>query len=148
MRIFCGTEVPKLDEATAARVAAAFDELGEYSKDAGVTPMLECGHDIVEGAPEIAMILGKITTANFCALWNHSVIDDATLNAIRSRLRHLHVHNDVLDPQSDAILHLSKKLKPLGYQGYVCLEIIENKNLEESLLIETAKRLKRFMAEA
>ena len=46
VRIFCGTEVPQLDEATAARVAAAFDELGEYSKGAGVTPMLECGHDI------------------------------------------------------------------------------------------------------
>ena len=148
MRVFCGKEAPELDEATAARVAAAFDELGEYAKGTCVTPLLECGHDLVKGAVEIEMIASKVTTDNFCCLWNYSSIDDRTFDVIKGHLRHLHVHKPVLDPANDNILHMAKRLKTIDYQGFICLEIIEKKNLDEGMLIETCKRLKGFMAEA
>lgn len=148
VRIFAGGGIRALDAAAADRVAAAFDEVGEYAAGTGVCPMLECGHDIIKGAAEAAEVLKRVTTGNFGALWNHAVMDDQTYAVLKDRLRHFHVHDDVLDPQNTAILDLARRVKPAGYDGYVSLEIIRNEDLPEDLLRETAARLKGFIQQA
>lgn len=145
IRAFAGGHVPAVDEETALRLAAAYDKLGEYGQARGVCPMLECGHDIMRGAKEVAMVLPKVTTANFGALWNYSEMDEETLAAIRSRLRHFHVHDEVLEPGNENILRLANQVKPAGFHGYVSLEIIKGHNLPEEQLMETARRLKGQM---
>ncbi|OGV74369.1 MAG: hypothetical protein A3K19_27280 [Lentisphaerae bacterium RIFOXYB12_FULL_65_16] len=148
VRIFAGGKIPALTPDAAKQVAAAFDEVGEYAAASGVCPMLECGHDIIKGAAEAAEVLKRVKTANFGALWNHAVMDDETYNVLKPRLRHFHVHDDVLDPQNTAILDLAKRMKPAGYTGYVSLEIIKGTNLPEDLLTETAARLQRYIRQA
>lgn len=145
IRTFAGGHVPAVDEAAAVRLASAYDELGEYGQPLGVCPMLETGHDIMKGAAEIAMVLPKVKTANFGALWNFSEMDDETLAAIRSRLRHFHVHDEVLEPGNANILKLAKQVKPVGFHGYVSIEVIKGHNLPEDQLTETAQRLKTQM---
>ena len=49
MRIFAGGKRSGFDDEAADQIAAAFDEFGEHAKDSGVSPMLECGHDIIKG---------------------------------------------------------------------------------------------------
>ncbi|MGB9595728.1 MAG: sugar phosphate isomerase/epimerase family protein [Candidatus Poribacteria bacterium] len=148
VRIFAGGGIPKLTDESASYIAEAFDEVGEYAKSSGVCPMLECGHDIIVSAVEADNVIKRVKTSNFGVLWNHSVMDNQTLNVMRSRLRHFHVHDEVLDPQNDNILHLSKLMKSIGYDGYYSLEIIKGVDLAEDLLIETAKRLKGYIMQA
>jgi len=148
VRIFAGGGIPKLTDESASYIAEAFDEVGEYAKSFGVCPMLECGHDIIVGADEAENVIKRVKTSNFGVLWNHSVMDERTFNVMRPRLRHFHVHDEVLDPQNDNILHLSKLMKSIGYDGYYSLEIIKNEDLPEELLIETTKRLKSYIMQA
>ncbi len=129
-----------------AQMAAAFDEIGEYAASSGVCPMLECGHDIIKGADEAAQVISKVTVQNFGALWNRSQIDDYTFDVLKDRLRHFHIHKEVLDPDNQNILDLAKRVKGIGYRGYVSLEII-GQNLSEDQLRETAARLKGFIAQ-
>lgn len=147
-RIFAGGGIPELTADAADQVAAAFDELGDYAKGSGVCPMLECGHDIIKGAPEAAEVIKRVRTENFGALWNHSEMDDETFAVLKDHIRHFHVHKEVLDPDNANILDLAKRVTQINYSGYVSLEIIEKKNLPEDLLKETATRLKRYIAEA
>jgi sugar phosphate isomerase/epimerase len=147
VRIFAGGGIPKLTPEAARQVAAAFDEVGEYAKASGACPILECGHDIIKGAAEAAEVLRRVRTQNFGALWNDSKMDDQTFDALKGRLRHFHVHDEVLDPKNTNLLALANRMKPLGYRGYVSLEIIWGKNVPEGLLIETASRLKRLIAQ-
>ncbi len=142
VRIFAGGGIPALTPEAAQQVAAAFDEVGEYGAAARVCPMLECGHDIIKSAVEAKDVLERVTVANVGALWNHATLDDDTYGVLKARLRHFHVHNDVLEPQNTAILELAKRMKADGYTGYVSLEIIEGKDLSEELLRTTAARLK------
>jgi sugar phosphate isomerase/epimerase len=130
----------------AAQIASAFDEIGEYAAPSGVCPMLECGHDIIRGADEAAQVIGKVTTQNFGALWNRSQMDDHTFAVLKDRLRHFHVHKEVLAPDNDNVLSLAKRVKGIDYRGYVSLEII-GQDLSEEQLTETATRLKGFIAQ-
>jgi sugar phosphate isomerase/epimerase len=147
VRIFAGGGIPKLTPAAAQQVAAAFDEVGEYAKPRGVCPVLECGHDIIRGAAEAAEVLGRVHTENFGALWNDSKMDDATFAALKKRIRHFHVHDEVLDPRNTNLLDTARRMKSIGYRGYVSLEIIWGKNVPEDVLSETASRLRRQIAE-
>jgi len=148
VRMFAGGGIPKLTEEAASYIAEAFDEVGDYAKGSGVTPMLECGHDIIKGAVEASEVIKRVKTSNFCVLWNYSEMNYQTFNALKSHLRHFHVHDEVLDPKNDNILHLSKLIKTINYDGYYSLEIIKGEDLPEDLLTETAKRLKGYIAKA
>jgi sugar phosphate isomerase/epimerase len=148
VRLFAGKRIPSLTPEAADQVATAFDEVGEYAAGTGVCPMLECGHDIIKSATEAAEVLKRVTVENFGALWNHADMDDETYDVLKDRLRHFHVHADVLDPENTAVLDLAKRMKAVGYDGYASLEIIEKKDLPEDLLTETAARLKGYMLQA
>jgi sugar phosphate isomerase/epimerase len=143
VRMFAGGGIPKLTPEAAQQVAAAFDEVGDYAKASGACPILECGHDIIKGAAEAAEVIRRVRTQNFGALWNDSKMDDATFAALKGRLRHFHVHDEVLDPKNANLVGLAKRMKTIGYRGYVSLEIIWGKNVPEDVLKETAVRLKR-----
>ena len=148
VRIFAGGGIAKLTDDAARQVAAAFDEVGQYAKGSGACPILECGHDIVKGAAEAAEVIRRVRTPNFGVLWNDSRMDDPTFAALKDRLRHFHVHDEVLNPQNTNLVDLARRMKGIGFRGYVSLEIIWGKNVPENLLRETASRLKRQIAEA
>jgi sugar phosphate isomerase/epimerase len=148
VRIFAGGGIRTLTADAARQVAAAFDEVGEYAKAAGACPILECGHDIIKGAAEAAEVIRRVRTRNFGALWNDSKMDDATFAALKDRIRHFHVHDEVLDPNNENLVALARRMRTIGFRGYVSLEIIRGKTLPEDLLIETAARLKRQIAQA
>jgi sugar phosphate isomerase/epimerase len=147
VRIFAGGGIAKLTREAAERVAAAFDEAGDYAKASGVCPMLECGHDIIKGPAEAAEVIRRVRTRNFGVLWNDSKMDAPTLAALKDRLRHFHVHEEVLNPDNTNLLDLAKRMKGIGFRGYASLEIIRDKNLPEDLLTETASRLQRQIAQ-
>jgi len=148
VRMFAGGGIPELTDEAAEYIAEAFDEVGDYAKSSGVCPMLECGHDIIKGAVEASNVIKRVKTSNFGALWNHSDMDDQTFSALKSHIRHFHVHQEVLSPDNDNILHLAKLVKSIDYNGYFSLEIIKGHNLPESVLTDTASRLQEFIAQA
>jgi len=148
VRIFAGGKIQALTTGAATQVAASFDEVGEFAAPLAVCPLLECGHDIITGSAEAADVIRRVTVANFGALWNHAVLDDATYAVLKGRLRHFHVHEEVLEPENTAILELARRMKPAGYRGYVSLEIIKGHNLPEDLLVATAERLRGYIASA
>jgi sugar phosphate isomerase/epimerase len=147
VRMFAGGGIRKLTPEAAVQVAAAFDQVGEYAKASGVCPILECGHDIIKGSAEAAEVLRRVRARNFGALWNHSVMDDATFAVLKDRIRHFHVHDEVLEPSNANLVALARRMKGIGFRGYVSLEIIKGKGLPEDLLKQTAARLKRQIAE-
>lgn len=147
VRIFAGGGIPKLSEEAAGQVAAAFDEVGEYAKASGSTPILECGHDIIKSATEAAEVIRRVNTANFGVLWNTSTMDDATFEALKGRIRHFHVHDEVLDPKTKNLVGLARRMKGIGFRGFVSLEIIHNVDLPEDLLKQTAAELNRQITE-
>ena len=132
----------------AAQVAAAFNEVGEYARASGVCPILECGHDIIKGRAEAVEVIRRVQASNFGVLWNDSTIDDATLADLQHRLRHFHVHDEVLDTSNTNILGLAKQMKNVDFRGYVSLEIIHGENLPEDCLKEVAVRLNQQIAQA
>jgi len=148
VRMFAGGGIPKLTDEAAEYIAAAFDEVGDYAMASGVCPMLESGHDIIKSAVESAQVIQRVKTANFGVLWNHSDMDAQTFDLLKHHIRHFHVHDDVLDPENKNILYLAKRMKGINFNGYVSLEIIKGHNLPEALLIETATRLKGYLAQA
>jgi len=148
VRMFAGGGIPELTPDAAQQIADAFDELGAYADGTGACPMLECGHDIIKGADEAGQVIGRVGAENFAVLWNYSVIDDRTFEVLRNRLRHFHVHDPVLDPDNTNVRELAARMKAVGYDGYVSLEIIKGENLPEDLLEETARRLKNHIAQA
>jgi len=147
VRIFAGKEVPELTTEVAIQVAAAFDELGAYTEGTGVSPMLECGHDIIIPTDKAAEIVNRITGPNVGALWNDSNMDDEAYDLLKDRLRHFHVHDEVLDPENTNILDLARRMKSHGYTGYVSLEIIWKKDMPEDQLRETGSRLKGYISQ-
>jgi sugar phosphate isomerase/epimerase len=74
-------------------------------------------------------------------------MDDPTFAALKDRIRHFHVHDEVLDPRNTNLVGLAKRMKTIGYRGYVSLEIIWGKNVPEATLRATAARLKRQIAQ-
>jgi sugar phosphate isomerase/epimerase len=147
VRMFAGGGVSELTDESADYIAAAFDEVGDYAAASGVCPMLECGHDIIKSAVEATEIIKRVKTENFGALWNHSDMDEQTFDLLRDHVRHFHVHDEVLDSTNRNILHLAELMKSINYDGYVSLEIIKGHNLPAELLIDTAKRLKGYIAQ-
>lgn len=147
VRIFAGGGIPSLTDDAAAQIAAALDELGEWSAGSGTMPVLECGHDILVGAAEAARVLPRVTVPNAGALWNYSEMDDATFTALRDRLRHFHVHDEVRDPDNRNMVALARRVRAIGYTGYASLEIIENRNLPEAELRKIAARLREQIRE-
>ncbi len=148
VRMFAGGGIPQLTDEAAEYIARAFDEVGDYAKSFGVCPMLECGHDIIKGAAEAFNVIKRVKTSNFGALWNHSHMDDETFNTLKSHITHFHVHQEVLSPDNDNILHLARLAKSIDYDGYISLEIIEGHNLPLDVLTDTASRLQGFIAQA
>lgn len=148
VRIFAGGGIPKLTEEAAGYVAEAFTEVGNYAIEYGVCPMLESGHDIIKGAVEAAEVIRRVETPNFGVLWNHSDMDQQSFELLKNHIRHFHIHDEVLDPENRNILHLAKLMKSVNFDGNISLEIIKGQNLPEELLIETAKRLKDYIAQA
>jgi len=158
VRIFAGGGIPKLTEKAADYIAEAFTEVGDYAIQYEVCPMLESLHDIIESAEDAMKIISRVKTSNFGILWNHSSIDQKSFDLIKEYIRHFHIHREVLDPQNKNILHLAKLMKSINFNGYASLEItprdIRRHNLLEpdeepdELLIETAKRLKGYIAQA
>jgi sugar phosphate isomerase/epimerase len=147
VRIFAGGGIRQLTPEAARQVAAAFDQVGEHSRGSGSCPILECGHDIIKGAAEAGEVIRQVQTRNFGALWNTSTMDDATLAVLKDRIRHFHVHDEVLKPDNTNLVGLARRMKGIGFRGFVSLEIIKDKDLPEDLLKETASRLKRQIAE-
>ena len=147
VRMFAGGGIAKLTPEAAQQVAAAFDEVGEYAKGSGACPILECGHDIIKGAAEAAEVIRRARTPNFGVLWNDSKMDDLTFAALKDRLRHFHVHDEILNPNNTNLVDLARRMKGIGFHGYASLEIIWDKNVPEDLLRETALRLKRQIAQ-
>jgi sugar phosphate isomerase/epimerase len=147
VRIFAGGGIPKLTSEAARQVAAAFDEVGEYAQGSGACPILECGHDIIKGATDAAEVLRQVQTCNFGALWNASTMDDATFAVLKDRIRHFHVHEEVLKPDNTNLVQLARRMKGIGFCGFVSLEIIHGRDLPEDLLKKTAIELKRQIAE-
>ncbi len=148
VRIFAGGGIPKLSQEAADYVASAFTEVGDYAKGYGVCPMLETLHDIIKSSDEAVEVLKRVKSTNFGILWNHSEIDQRSFKLLKDHIRHFHVHDEVLDPANEDLLHLAKLMKSAGFDGYVSLEIIKGHNMPEDLLIETAKRLKGYIARA
>jgi len=147
VRMFAGSEIPELTGEAADYIAAAFDEVGEHAVASGVCPVLESQHDIIKSAEEAAEIIKRVKTANFGVLWNHSDMDARTFELLKDRIRHFHLHDEVLEPENNNILHLAKLMKGIGYGGYISLEIMRGETLPEELLIETGKRLKGYVAQ-
>jgi sugar phosphate isomerase/epimerase len=147
VRIFAGGGIPRLNPEAARQVAAAFDEVGQYAQGSGTCPILECGHDIIKTAAEAEEVIRHVTTRNFGALWNTSTMDDATFAALKDRLRHFHVHDEVLKPDNTNLVGLARRMKGIGFCGFVSLEIIQGQDLPEELLKQTAVRLKRQIVE-
>ncbi|MGQ9514647.1 MAG: sugar phosphate isomerase/epimerase family protein [Thermoproteota archaeon] len=148
VRIFAGGDIPKLSQEAADYIAEAFTEVGDYAKQYGVCPMLETLHDIVKSSEDAVEVLKRVKSSNFGILWNHSEIDQRSFNLLKDHIKHFHVHDEVLNPENENILHLAKMMKSVGFDGYVSLEIIKGYNLPENLLIETAKKLKGYIAQA
>lgn len=148
VRCFAGGGIAALTEDAAAYIAEAFDEIGEHAAGRGVCPMLECGHDIIRTAAEASEVIKRVKVENFGVLWNRSHMDEQTFDALKDRIRHFHIHQEVLDPENRNIAGLAKLMRSIDYDGYVSLEIIKKRNLPEEQLIETGKRLKGQIAEA
>ena len=147
VRMFAGGGIRSLTPEAARLVAGACDEGGDLSMGSGSGPSGDCGHDSIRTATEAGEVIRQVKTSNFGALWNTSTMDDETFAVMKSRLRHFHVHDEVLAPDNDNLVGLARRMKGHGYRGYVSLEIIKNKDLPEDLLKEVAARLKRQIAE-
>jgi len=148
LRIFAGGDVPKLTDDVASYVADAFTDVGEFANQLGICPMLETLHDIVKSSEDSMTVMKRVKSKNFGVLWNDSEIDQKSFELLKNHIRHFHVHEEVLDPKNENILRLAKLMKGIKYDGYVSLEIIKGTDLPEDLLMDTAKRLKGFMARA
>ncbi|MDP6483817.1 MAG: NAD-binding protein, partial [Nitrospinota bacterium] len=73
----------------------------DFGADLLINPAQEVAANIerliaAPGATEAAEVIKRVTTSNFAVLWNHAEMDDATYDALESRLRHFHVHDDAL----------------------------------------------------
>jgi len=166
IRIFAGGGIPRLTEEAATYIADAFTEVGDFGMDYNVCPLLESGHDIIKTAVEAAEVAKRVETSNFGINWNHSDLDEPAFKLLKKYLRHFHLHEEVLPWQRFSckeilknfpndnrnVLNLAKKLKSIDFDGYISLEIMAKRyncdSLPEELLIETAKRLKSYIAQA
>ncbi len=148
VRIFAGPRESKvLTPELAQAVGDAFTEVGDYAAADGVRPMLETGHDIIKGKGEALQVIAHVRTPNFGVLWNHSSLTADEFEVLQGYLTHFHVHEEILAPDNQNIRGLATMLKQIDYTGYISLEIIRNRNMEEEELLETARRLNQQISE-
>jgi len=142
VRVFAGGDREEMTGAAAADTAAVLTELGDLGADHGVTPVLETMHDIVQSPADARAVLDRVETDNVGVLWNRASIDAREFEAIREAVRHVHVHDEVLDPEYEPIADLIERFDGAGYDGYVSLEIIRGEDLPTGVLRETGERLR------
>lgn len=143
IRVFAGGDDETSPSDAIERVASALTELGEYARGYGVSPLLETKHDIVRTADDALRILDHVETANVGVLWNQATISTSAVEKLADRINHVHVHEDVLHSQNKDVRELVAKLKTVGYDGYVSLEVIRGEDIPREVLTTTGARLSR-----
>lgn len=135
------------------RCATNLSELGEFAKDYGVIPVIEEGHPFT--AQWLKFVMERAKTANKGVVWNRSDITPHEFEYIGNYIKHIHVHNDVIAPENDNVLHTLKKMKPLGYDGYISMEFEEypepdpdTGNIPRHVLKEVTAKFRKFIEEA
>jgi len=134
------------------RCASDLNELGEFAKNYDVIPAIEEGHPF--NAKWLKLIMERSETANKGIVWNRSDITQNEFEYIGNYIKHIHVHNDVIEPENDSILHTLKKMKSIGYDGYISMEFEEypepdpdTGNIPRHVLKEVTARIRRFIEE-
>jgi len=135
------------------RFAINLCELGGFAKDYGVIPAIEEGHPF--NAQWLKLIMERSETVNKGVVWNRSDITQHEFEYIGNYIKHIHVHNDVIDPENDNLLQTLKKMKPIGYNGYISMEFEEypkpdpdTGNIPRHVLGEVTTRIRQFIGEA
>lgn len=144
VRVFCGGGREELDDEVADACAAGFDELGEFGRDHGVTPLLAT-HDVLSDPMDALAVLERIGTDNVGLLYNYDRIDRETADALGDRIRHVHVHEDVLDAEYEGIADLQRELHGFDYDGYFSLEVIRGENLSVEELDRAGENMRRHV---
>lgn len=145
VRIFAGGDREEMTDAAAADAAEAFTEVGAFAADHGVRPLLETMHDIVQSPEDALNVLERVDTDNFGLLWNRAAISPEEFEALSGHIHHVHMHEDVLDPEFEAVADAMELYREAGYDGYFSLEIIRGENLPEDQLVETGERLAGYL---
>lgn len=143
IRVFAGGDEECLPEDAIQRVSRALTELGEHARSYGVSPLLETKHDVVQTADDALTIIDHGHTSNVGVLWNRSTISTNAVEKLADRINHVHVHDDVLQSQNEDVRELVRKLKTVGYDGYISLEIIRGEDIPRDVLTTTGDRLSR-----
>jgi len=135
------------------RCAANLHELGEFAKYYDVIPAIEEGHPF--NAPWLKSIMDRGETVNKGVVWNRSDITQHEFSLIGKYIKHIHVHNDVMAPESQNLLRTLKMMKPIGYDGYVSMEFEEypkpdpdTGNIPRDVLRDVTTRIRQFIGEA
>lgn len=145
VRIFAGGDREEMTEDAAADAAEAFTEVGEFAEEHGVRPLLETMHDIVQSPEDALAVKERVETENFGLLWNRASIDPSAFERLRGEIDHVHMHEEVLDPEFTDVESMMERFGDDGYDGYFSLEIIRGEDLPEDQLIETGERLSGYL---
>lgn len=149
VRFFAKGDRDEMTDDAAADTAEALTEVGEFARQHDVTPLLEVMHDIVESPEDALLVLERVETANVGLLWNRGEVASADFDEIAERVRHVHTHEEVLDPEFEGITELMSRLDEVGYDGYISLEVIRGEDLSEGLpeeqVRETGERLRNYV---
>lgn len=143
IRVFAGGDEKPLPPDALDQVISALTQLGEHARGFGVSPLLETKHDIVQSADDARKILDAVETSNVGVLWNQSTISSSAVEKLADRINHVHVHDDVLESENEDVRELMAKLRTVGYNGYISLEIIRGEDIPRDVLTTTGDRLAR-----
>ncbi|HBQ65216.1 MAG TPA: hypothetical protein DD727_09955 [Clostridiales bacterium] len=149
VRIFAGDQDSHEVTPEIARILGdCFSEAGDFAEKLDVIPVLETGHDIMKGKEEALAVIEHIRTSNFGILWNNADMTSDFFNALKDDMKHFHIHhNDVYGEQSDKIRILASFMKQVDYNGYISLEIISEKGMEDHELIKIANTWNQQISE-
>lgn len=76
--------------------------------------------------------------------WDLPRIDDADYRCIHEDVRHVHLHDEVLDPGFARIEEMMRTFRVGGYTGAFSLEIIREDPLEAKELRSVGDRLREY----
>ena len=145
LRVFAGGDGEQMSDAQIEHTAAALTDLGEFAADHGVMPVLETMHDIVRRPEDALAVLDRAETDNVGLLWNRASITPEEFDAVHRNVYHVHMHDDVLDPEFTGVEDLMSRFQSAGYDGSFSLEIIRGEDLSEEELLETGERLRGYL---
>jgi len=141
-----------MNEGIIDRCAKDLDRLGEFAEDYKVMPAIEEGHPF--NAKWLKLIMERSETPNKGIVWNRSDIKQHEFEYIGKYVKHIHIHNEAISPENDDILYTLKRMKPIGYDGYISMEFEEypkpdpdTGNIPENVLKEVTTRLRKLIAE-